>query len=190
MAAGYGFGSLLLLERGKRRRRLLALGISLVLAFIIIRAINLFGDPIPWSQQQSKLFTFFSFINTFKYPPSLLFLLMTLGPAIAALALFDRNPGRLARPVIVFGRVPLFFYVLHLPLIHGLAVLFAYLRYGQAHWLFQPPSMSVTPAPQDYGYGLPGVYLAWIAVILIMYPVCRWYAGVKKRRRAAWLSYL
>jgi uncharacterized membrane protein len=188
MAAGYGFGRLLLLERGARRRRMLILGSALILMFIMLRAINLYGDPTPWSEQKSRLFTFFSFINTFKYPPSLLFLLMTLGPATLALALLDRSPGRFTRPLIVFGRVPLFFYVLHIPLIHGLAVLFARARYGQAHWLFQnPPDFAV---PKDYGYGLPLVYLVWIAVVLILYPACRWYAGVKKRRRDAWLSYL
>jgi uncharacterized membrane protein len=189
MAAGYGFGRLLLLDRGARRKWLLTLGGSLVLAFIILRAINVYGDPTPWSEQKSRLFTFFSFINTYKYPPSLLFLLMTLGPAIMALALFDRDWGRFARPLIVFGRVPLFFYLAHIPLIHGLAVLFAYARCGQATWLFQLPDYPPPPVPKDYGHSLPVVYLVWIAVLLILYPVCRWYAGVKKRRDA-WLSYL
>ncbi len=188
MAAGYGFGRLLLHERGARRRRVLILASALILMFIILRAVNLYGDPTPWSAQKSRLFTFFSFINTFKYPPSLLFLLMTLGPAIAALALLDRRAGKFTRPLIVFGRVPLFFYVLHILLIHALAVVFACARYGQARWLFQnPPDFA---APKDYGYGLPVVYFVWIAVVLILYPACRWYAGVKRRRRDAWLSYL
>ncbi|MFA4947995.1 MAG: heparan-alpha-glucosaminide N-acetyltransferase domain-containing protein [Candidatus Krumholzibacteriia bacterium] len=188
MAAGYGFGRLLLLDRGARRRWLFALGGSLILMFVILRAVNRYGDPTPWSAQKSGLFTFFSFINTYKYPPSLLFLLMTLGPATLALALLDRRAGRFTRPLIVFGRVPLFFYVLHIPLIHGLAVLFARARYGQAHWLFQnPPDFAV---PKDYGYSLPVVYLIWIAVVLILYPACRWYAGIKKRRRDGRLSYL
>ena len=189
MAAGYGFGRLLLLDRRERRRRLLALGGSLIVMFIILRAINLYGDPTPWSEQKSRLFTFFSFINTYKYPPSLLFLLMTLGPAIAALALFDRDLGRFARSLTVFGRVPLFFYLLHIPLIHGLAVLFAYARYGRATWLFVLPDFPPPPVPKDYGYGMPVVYAVWIVILLVLYPVCRWYAGVK-RRRDAWLSYL
>ena len=189
MAAGYGFGRLLLLERGTRRRWLFALGGTLILMFIILRAINRYGDPTPWSEQKSGLFTFFSFINPYKYPPSLLFLLMTLGPAIVALALFDRDWGRLPRPLIVFGRVPLFFYLLHVPLIHALAVAFAYIRYGQATWLFKLPDFPPPPVPQGYGYSLPVVYCVWIGVILMLYPVCRWYAGVK-RRRGGRLSYL
>ena len=189
MAAGYGFGRLLLLDRGARRKWLLALGGALILMFVILRAVNRYGDPTPWSEQKSGLFTFFSFINPFKYPPSLLFLLMTLGPAIAALALFDREWGRVARPLIVFGRVPLFFYLLHVPLIHALAVAFAYIRYGQATWLFMLPDLPPPPVPNDYGYSLPVVYCVWIGVILMLYPVCRWYAGVKKRRDGR-LSYL
>jgi uncharacterized membrane protein len=190
MAAGYGFGKLLLLERRERRRRLLFLGLSLTLLFVVLRAVNVYGDPTPWSDQRSRLFTFFSFINTFKYPPSLQYLLMTLGPSIAALALFDRHLGRLARSVVVFGRVPLFFYVLHIYVIHALAVAFAYVRYGQATWLFQLPDLPPPPVPKDYGYSLPAVYLIWIAVVAGLYPVCRWYAGVKKSRRYPWLSYL
>jgi uncharacterized membrane protein len=189
MAAGYGFGRILLLERRARRRWLFALGGALVIMFVILRAINRYGDPTPWSAQKNGLFTFFSFINTYKYPPSLLFLLMTLGPAIAALSLFDRDWGRFARPLIVFGRVPLFFYLLHVPLIHALAVAFAYIRYGQAPWLFKLPEFPPPPVPEGYGYSLLVVYCVWIAVILMLYPVCRWYAGVKKRRGGR-LSYL
>lgn len=186
MAAGYGFGALLLLERDKRRRWLLGLGVALTLIFIILRATNAYGDPKPWSAQKNLLFTIFSFVNTEKYPPSLLFLLMTLGPSIASLAFFDREPGRLARPIIVFGRVPLFYYVLHLPLIHLTAVLFAYARYGHAEWLFNP----VLPAPPGYGYSLPVVYLVWLAAVVLLYPLCRWFAEIKRRRRHPWLSYL
>jgi uncharacterized membrane protein len=189
MAAGYGFGKLLLLDRGARRKWMFALGGSLILLFVILRAINRYGDPTPWSAQKSELFTFFSFINTFKYPPSLLFLLMTLGPATLALALFDRAPGWLGRRLIVFGRVPLFFYLLHVPVIHALAVAFAFARYGQAAWLFKLPDHPPPPIPRDYNDSLLVVYLVWIGVILMLYPVCRWYAGVKKRRGGR-LSYL
>jgi uncharacterized membrane protein len=189
MAVGYSFGQVFSLEREKRRKVLFYLGLGLTAAFVILRATNLYGDPRPWSVQRNALWTFFSFINCQKYPPSLLFLLMTLGPAIASLSLLERvnlNPSRLAQPFIIFGRVPLFYYVIHLPLIHGLAVLFAFIKYGPSvTQLFQNGR-----PPEDYGYNLAVVYLVWICVVLALYPVCRWFAGVKRRRRDAWLSYI
>lgn len=193
MAAGYALGPLLLLDRPRRRRLLATLGLALTLAFVLLRATNLYGDPHPWSVQASGLVTLFSFLNCEKYPPSLLFLLMTLGPSIALLAVFDTagEPGRCLRPLVTFGRVPLFYYLLHLPLIHALAVLSSYLQFGRADWWFQnnvlgPPS----PIPAGCGYGLPVVYLVWIAVVVALYPACRWFAGVKERRRDVWLSFL
>jgi uncharacterized membrane protein len=186
MAAGYAFGSLLLWPADERRRLLLRLGCGLTLGFLVLRAANVYGDPAPWSPQASAGRTVLSFLNTTKYPPSLLFLLMTLGPAIALLPLLERLRGPLARAVRVYGRVPLFFYVLHLALIHALAIGVAALagfdpRRFRHVWMFLPP---------DWGYGLPVVYLVWAAVVLALYPACRWFAGVKARRREAWLSYL
>ena len=131
-------------------------------------------------------------MNVEKYPPSLLYLLMTLGPALIALSLSDRDLGKWSRPIIVFGRVPLFFYLLHIPLIHLLAVLFAYLQYGAAGgvWLGPPwDPETVALYPKNYGYGLFGVYAVWLLVILLLYPLCRWFADLKRRRREAWLSY-
>jgi uncharacterized membrane protein len=183
MAAGYGFGALLLLDPRKRRQELLGLGIALTIAFVTLRAANRYGDPRPWTLQKDGWFTFLSFLNCHKYPPSLLFLLMTLGPAIAALALFDRKPGPLGRVFVTFGRVPLFYYLLHLPLIHAAAAGFAYLRYG-------PGVLEWTQVPEGYGYSLPVVYLVWLGVVLTLYLPCRWFAGVKQRQRGAWLSYL
>ena len=193
MAAGYGFGSLLLREPVERRRWLFGLGATLTLLFILLRAINIYGDPRPWSGQKNSLFTLFSFMNCHKYPPSLLYLLMTLGPALLVLAALDRGMIGWLKPLLVFGRVPLFYYLLHLPLIHGLAVLASYWAYGRADWWFaNPPEGPDAPIlrPADYGYGLPVVYLVWIGVVLVLYPVCRWFAGVKQRRRDPWLSYL
>jgi hypothetical protein len=111
---------------------------------------------------------------------------MTLGPAIAALPLFERLTGPVARALIVFGRVPLFFYVVHLYLIHALALAVGTLagfdpRSFLHIWLMNP---------KGWGYGLPVVYLVWVGVVLALYPACRWFAGVKARRREAWLSYL
>src|SRR5262249_51795957 len=135
MAAGYGFGSLLMLEPGRRRKWLFGLGAGLTALFVVVRGINVYGDPDPWSVQRDGLFTLFSFLNCHKYPPSLCYLLMTLGPALLVLGWLDRGTPGWLRPVLVFGRVPLFYYMLHLPLIHGTAVLFAYLRYGTAAWM-------------------------------------------------------
>jgi uncharacterized membrane protein len=193
MAAGYGFGTLLLRPQIERRKWLLGLGAGLTLAFIVIRATNLYGDPHAWATQKTGLFTFFSFLNCEKYPPSLLYLLMTLGPAIIALALFERTTHPLSRPFVTLGRVPLFFYLLHLVVIHALAVAFAYARYGQADWMFKNvsvPSNSVLPYPQGYGYNLGIVYAIWLGVVLLVYPACGWFANVKRRHREAWLSYL
>jgi uncharacterized membrane protein len=195
MAAGYAFGSLLTSERGRRRRRLLTIGGSAFALFVLLRALNVYGDPAPWvPQARGAWYTLLSFLNTQKYPPSMLFLLMTLGPSIIAVALFDRarEPGALARPFVVFGRVPLFYYLLHVPLIHLAAVLFAYAEYGRAEWLFMnwPPPGAPPLEPRGYGYDLWVVYLVWLGVVAALYPPCRWFAGVKRRRRDAWLSYL
>ena len=196
MAVGYAFGRLLLFERERRRRILLQLGAASVALFLVLRATNIYGNPRPWTMQASGWFTFLSFINTLKYPPSLLYLLMTLGPAILALALFDRapgkEPGRLARPFVVFGRVPMFYYLLHVPLIHLSALAFAYVGGGPVGWLFRNWLISTPPdaRPAEWGYGLPVVYAVWACVVVALYPLCRWFAGVKARRRDAWLSYL
>ena len=119
---------------------------------------------------------------------------MTLGPAIIALAWFERIQNSLSRPFVTFGQVPLFYYLLHLVFIHALAVAFAYARYGQAAWMFKNPplpvSTAVLPFPEGYGYSLVMVYAIWLGVVLILYPACRWFASVKARRREAWLSYL
>jgi uncharacterized membrane protein len=193
MAAGYGFGTLLLRPKDERRKWLLVLGIGLTVAFIVIRATNFYGDPHAWATQKTGLFTFFSFINPEKYPPSLVYLLLTLGPAIIALALFERISHPRSLPFVTFGRVPLFYYLLHLVVIHALAIAFAYARYGQAGWMFKNitvPSNSVLPYPQGYGYRLWVVYAIWVGVVILLYPACRWFANVKSSRREAWLSYL
>jgi uncharacterized membrane protein len=191
MALGYGLGGLWRLDRGPRRRWLLALGAAFTLLFVALRAVNRYGDPSPWSIQPSGLFTLFSFVNCSKYPPSPLFLLMTLGPAFLALALFDRPAGPLGRVFVTFGRAPLLYYLLHLPLIHLVALGLAYARYGEVGFMFQNVAFA-GPAqlPAGYGYALPVVYLVWLGVVLMLYPACRWFSGLKARRRAVWLRYL
>lgn len=194
MAAGYAFGALVRRTGEPLRARLFArAGLIVTIAFVVLRTINIYGDPRPWAPKQSTLFTIFSFVNTNKYPPSLAYLLMTLGPALLLLALIERTRrGRpLLEPLLAFGRVPLFFYVLHLPLLHAMAVGLQMFRGGDASWMFgTPPAPSVFTPPADYGYGLPVVYLVWAIAVLLLYLPCRWFAGVKARRRDPWLSYL
>lgn len=199
MAAGYGFGSFYLLEPRVRRPQLLGLGLALTALFVVLRASNLYGDPRdadlarpgPWSLRDGWDFTVYSFLNCQKYPMSLLYTLMTLGPAVTLLGLFEGAGGPVARFFVVFGRVPLLFYLLHVPLIHGLIVGLDYLRYGSSPqatdgcW-----SVAGQNPPVDYGVSLPVVYLGWVGVVLLLYPVCRWFAGVKQRHRWVWLSYL
>ncbi len=189
MAAGYAFGELLIVDPVRRRRRLAILGGALTLGFVVLRLANVYGDPHPWVPQPTTARSIMAFLACEKYPPSLAYLLMTLGPAILALAAFDGVKSTLARPFIAFGRVPLFYYVLHLPLIHVTAMVLAYFVYG--HFVPQLVEGPFTgDLPKDYGYALPSVYAVWIACVLLLYPACRWFAGVKARRRDAWLSYL
>lgn len=187
MAAGYAFGKLLLLEGARRRKVLLTLGLALTLAFIVLRATNLYGDPRPWGGQASATYNLLSFLNAQKYPPSLLFLLMTLGPAIALLPLLEGARGALARFLLTFGRVPLFFYLLHIPLIHLVSLAVDLARFRRP--VFDTIFVNGQPPP-GYGYTLAVVYLVWASVVLALYPLCRWFADVKRRRRDAWLSYL
>ncbi len=188
MAAGYGFGVILLREQHQRRKILWWLGGGITVAFIVLRWLNIYGDPKQWTQHEDVVWTLIDFLNLDKYPPSLLFLLMTMGPAIASLALFERWHGPVARFFIVYGRVPLFFYVLHIFLIHALAVLAAWITIGGPSSLVG--SIKPLELPEGFGFGLPVVYLVWIGVSLLLYPACKWYADVKRRSRNVLLSYL
>ena len=199
MAAGYAFGALYELDSARRIRIVRRLGLTLVAGFIVLRAINLYGDPSRWSVQPTALFTAFSFINTTKYPPSLLYLLMTLGPALVALALFESRAGsaapqrqRRSGPVaalITVGRVPLFFYLWQWVLAHTAAIVANIIAGKSFSYLFlMPPALF--SLPWGNGFHLWTVYLCWACIIAIEYPLCRWFAGVKQRRRDWWLSYL
>lgn len=196
MAIGYGFGARIQRTKEPLRARLFArAGAILTIDFLILRAINIYGDPDRWSQQTSTLFTIFSFVNAHKYPPSLIYLLMTLGPALLMLALIEvlwrRGNRRALQPLLVFGRVPLFYYLLHIPLLHAIAVAIQAARGGDTAWMFgTPPEPSVFTPPAAYGYGLPMVYLIWAIVVLLLYVPCRWFAALKEKRRDRWLSYL
>jgi len=190
-AAGYGLGQIYRWPSERRKAFLLPLGIGLVVAFFILRGVNIYGDPSRWNTQRSAAFTVLSFLNTTKYPPSLLYLLMTLGPAMLFLWAVDAGTPGWLRPALTIGKVPMFYYLLHIPLIHLIAVGVCYARYGQAHWMFESPGLGefpITPPP-GWGYSLPIVYLVWAGVVLTLYPLCLWFAGLKQRRSDAWLSY-
>lgn len=189
---GYVLGAVYRWPAERRTRLLLPLGIAATVLFVVIRAINRYGDPVPWQHLPASLFTALSFLNTTKYPPSLLFLLMTLGPLLIALALVDGMPERRLQPLVVYGRVPLFYFAVHFFLLHALAALVCLVRYGSAHWMFESPDLANYPftSPPGWGFTLPVVYGVWGAVVIVMCPLCRWFSGIKRRNNAAWLSYL
>jgi uncharacterized membrane protein len=191
-AVGFGLGRVFDWESNRRRAFLLRLGGVVCVAFVALRALDSYGDAARWTPQPTVVFTVLSFLNTTKYPPSLLFLLMTLGPALLLLRAVDRRTPEVLRPALVIGKVPLFYYILHFFLIHLLAVGTCYLRYGSAHWMFESPDLAHYPVspPPGWGYSLPVVYFAWAFVVVAMYPLCQWFAALKRRRNDAWLSYL
>lgn len=190
MAAGYAFGPVLTRPAAGRRVWTLGLGAALLGVFVGLRFTNLYGDPHPWAPQRSAAFTVFSFLNCDKYPPSLLYLLMTLGPALLWLGLADRFPRLNVSWLVVFGRVPLFYYLAHLYLAHASAGLLCLLtgRPDHARWVLSNATFGSTPV--GYGYPLGVVYLAWVAIVAALYPACRWYADFKRRHRHPVLSYL
>lgn len=195
MTAGFCFGRILSWEPSVRQRFMQVIGFASLIAFVLLRLINRYGDPVPWSVQKSGVFAVLSFLNCTKYPASLDFLLMTLGPAMLVLAYFDRHPLRMTNPLVIFGRVPMFYFVLHFYLIHALMVVMAFLKYGGAasSFAFNPPPSMGTAAqlfPAAFGYSLWVTYGMWIVVIVFLYPLCRWYARVKATHRNPWLSYL
>jgi uncharacterized membrane protein len=186
MAIGYVFGQVFQIEPIRRRSILLQLGIGSVLAFVLIRAVNIYGDPVPWSFQKNGLFTFLSFLNTTKYPPSLSFLLMTLGPALILLAIIENGVGKLRSFFSVYGRVPLFYYVVHFYLIHLFSLFVGLLQGFKVHDFVKFPD----PFPVGYGFNLWGVYVVWIAIVVIMYPFCKWYGNLKNKSSNPLLSYI
>ena len=178
MAAGFLLGPVMQLDAEARQRILFQLGAAITLGFVVLRATNLHGDPASWVAEETGLATLLSFLNCEKYPPSLLYLMMTLGPALMLLAAFEHAHGLFARILTVFGQVPFFYYVVHIYVIHLLAVATAFAMTGD-----------LTRAP-EIGLGLGGVYLVWLLVLVLLYPICRWFAGLKESGRGWWWSYL
>jgi hypothetical protein len=184
-----GFGASLVFELPveRRRRVLVQAGLALIAAFFVLRALDVYGDPRHWAASaKGAVYTAMAFLNTSKYPPSLLYLLMTLGPSAIVCALAEGWTGPLKNALVTLGRVPFAFYVAHIYLIHAIAVglgLFEGFSLGQMMQIF-------IFFPSDYGMPLPAVYLVWALVVLALYPLCSWVAGVKARRRDWWLSYV
>ena len=190
MAAGYGFGTVLTLESARRNRLCLSIGLGALALFLVLRGFNIYGDPRPWSAA-GEMPALLSFLNTTKYPASLSFLLMTLGPTIALIPLLDRAHGRVAQWLTVFGRVPFFYYVLHIPLIHALALVVSKIRLGEVSpWLFTNHPTGNPPVPDGYTWSLPLLYLVWAIAVVLLYFPSRWYADLKARRSDWWLKYL
>jgi uncharacterized membrane protein len=191
-AAGYGLGQIYAWPSARRRTFLLRLGLCLTAGFLILRAINIYGDPSRWSTQPTTIYTVLSFLNTTKYPPSLLFLLMTLGPALLLLWAVDEHTPTLLRPALIIGKVPLFYYLLHFFFIHLLAVVVSYIRFSQMQNMFHSPDLANFPAtfPPGWGFRLPLVYLTWACIVIAVYPFCCCYAALKQRSNNPWLSYL
>ncbi|MFN8652103.1 MAG: heparan-alpha-glucosaminide N-acetyltransferase domain-containing protein [Gemmatimonadales bacterium] len=189
MALGYCFGPVLRWDAGRRRRFCLAAGGAAVALFLLLRGFNLYGDPRPWGS--GRMPALLAFLNTTKYPGSLLFLLMTLGPMLLAVPLLEQARGRVAGIIGVFGRVPMFYYLLHIPLIHVLALGVSRLREGAVNpWLFGNHPMFIPPAPDGYTWSLGLLYLVWLIAVVLLYFPCRWYADYKQRVKVGWVSYL
>jgi uncharacterized membrane protein len=189
MAAGYAFGAVLAAPVARRRRACIGIGIGAIVAFVLLRTFNLYGDRpfVPNGRAPAWLL----FLATTKYPASLQFLLMTLGPTIAVLPLLEDARGRLARWLTVFGRVPLFYYLLHIPFIHLVAVAVSLVRTpGDTGWLFAHHPMDPPPVPPGYTWSLALLYAVTVLVVVALYFPCRWFGRRKAERHGGWLSYL
>lgn len=195
MAVGYCFGALLREPTDRWQPLAWRAGLGITVAFLIVRAANVYGDPVAWTAQPTAWFTALSFLNTTKYPASLSFLLMTLGPALVCLPWLAGKRFSDANPLMVFGRVPLFYFVVHFFLLHLLLMIASLVTYrGSAleFLLHAPPSMGGPKAlfPSDFGYSLWMVYAMWLLAVALMYPLCRWFGAVRRRRSDWWLAYL
>lgn len=194
MAIGYYLGSLYApgSDAARRKRTLLFLGCGALAIFFLLRLTNLYGDPAPWSIQKNAIFSLLSFFNVSKYPPSLLYILVTLGPALIFLALTENWRSPLAKKIQVFGRVPMFYYLVHLYLIH-LAALIAAVASGHP-WtdMILRNRVNATPELKGYGFNLVTVYIIWIVLIVLLYPLCKWFGRYKSANQSRywWLSYL
>lgn len=192
MMAGYALSMYYELDSDARRKVFLRLGGVATVLFVVLRAINIYGDPQPWKAQETTTATILSFFNVSKYPPSLLFLLMTLGPAMLVLSFADRIDGNAIwqRICIVFGRVPMFYYILQWGFAHTAGLLLAYFGGIDPGYLFKNLLEMGQTAPPGYGSSLGVTYAVWIGGIILLYPLCLWWGNLKKRNKHWALSYL
>ena len=192
MLWGYGMGEVFLLEGRRRTRIFLSLGLSLIAAFLVLRYFNLYGDPHPWIRQGDAGRTLMVFFAVEKYPPSLLYVCATLGPVLAAIPLIERWRGAAVRVLLTFGSVPLFAYLLHLYIAHGLAIAADVLYGANISGQFDVLSKAMFAPETMAGTGLPlyVTYVVWALVLAILYPLCRWFSALRRRRSDWWLSYL
>jgi uncharacterized membrane protein len=193
MMLGYSCGRLFSknVNAAYRRNTLAILGLSVITFFIVLRWTNIYGDPFKWSQQRNLMFSIFAFIRTQKYPPSLLFMCMTIGPALLFLSLFESARNRLTRIITVYGRVPFFYYLIHFYVIHTVCMLLFLSRgHKLAEGLNAPKGFPVNFIIPGEGYSLTTVYLIWLALVIALYPLCKWYSNYKATHKAWWLSYL
>jgi len=193
MTAGYYCGQLYTTGYDPRKRKsiLLTLGFGAIAFFIILRSGNFYGDADHWSVQKNIAFSLLSFLNVTKYPPSLLYTLITLGPALIFLAFAEKPLNTLTAKITIFGRVPMFYYLAHILLIHILATIGAIILGYNFSDMVLRTSVQIAPGLKGYGFDLVIVYAVWIALIFILYPLCKWFADYKRTHQSqAWLSYL
>jgi uncharacterized membrane protein len=192
MALGYALGTVYTWNASRRKPFLIVLSLLLFTLFIVMRAINIYGDPAPWTAQSTGLFTFLSFLNVTKYPVSLLFLLMTIGPSMLVLAAADglRADAWWKKIPVTFGRVPLFYFILQMFYAHGAGALLGYLAGKNINHFFENFPQLSSDAPPDVGFPLWVVYVVWLGGLIVLYPICAWYARVKRGRHGFPFSYL
>ena len=189
MMAGYAFGRVMELPIEQRRRMAIRVGLAMIVAFLVLRFVDVYGNPGKW--RDSQLPALFAFLNTAKYPASLLFLLMTLGPLFVLIGFAERWKGKMVDAVTVFGRVPMFYYLLHIPVIHLAAMGVSLIREGSVNpWLFGNHPLAPPEVPEGYRWSLALLYLVFALCVVALYFPSRWYARVRAERKSRWLSYL
>jgi len=187
MAAGFAFGKIFTWPAIQRQRWLFVFGVGISVAFVVLRFSNIYGNPTPWEIQRNFVYTLLSFLNCQKYPFSLCYVLMTIGPILVLMSFVDMRPSTYMAPLQLLGRVPLFYYILHLIVLHGLAVFAHTISSGRADFLYGYPP---PPPPVDAGFDLPSVYLIWATSVILLYPICRSFDALKQARTQVWTRYL